>query len=161
MIRFMILVATWSLTTVGETLFAQALPNRPIDYRDLKPSIDAVETVRLLSADKASALERDVRRAYAALAPSVVRITQLPEHPTGDGSGVIVHKDGLILTCSHLRLEPKSAVSIEFFDGRRSSWHGVGEISARRTRCTGASHCLSRHRLGPHRAERGMACRTD
>ena len=87
MIRFMILVATWSLTTVGETLFAQALPNRPIDYSDLKPSIDAVETVRLLSADKASALERDVRRAYAALAPSVVRITQPPEHPTGDGSG--------------------------------------------------------------------------
>ena len=40
MIRFMILVATWSLTTVGETLFAQALPNRPIDYSDLKPSIE-------------------------------------------------------------------------------------------------------------------------
>jgi serine protease Do len=119
MIRFMILVATWSLTTVGETLFAQALPNRPIDYSDLKPSIDAVETVRLLSADKASALERDVRRAYSVLAPSVVRITQPPEHQTGDGSGVIVDKDGLILTCSHLRLEPKSAVSIEFFDGRR------------------------------------------
>jgi serine protease Do len=128
MIRFMILVATWSLTTVGETLFAQALPNRPIDYSDLKPSIDAVETVRLLSADKASALERDVRRAYAALAPSVVRITQLPEHPTGDGSGVIVDKDGLILTCSHLRLEPKSAVSIEFFDGRRVPGTALGRF---------------------------------
>jgi len=87
MIRFMILVATWSLTTVGETLFAQVIPNRPIDYSDLKPSIDAVETVRLLSADKASALELDVQRAYAALAPSVVRITQPPERPTGGGSG--------------------------------------------------------------------------
>ena len=69
-----------------------------------------------------------MRRAYAALAPSVVRITQLPEHPTGDGSGVIVHKDGLILTCSHLRLEPKSAVSIELFDGRRVPGTALGRF---------------------------------
>jgi serine protease Do len=127
MIRFMILAAAWSLTIASETVFAQVIPNRPIDYSDLKPSIDAVETVRLLSADKASALERDVRRAYAALAPSVVRITQPPEHPTG-GGGVIVDKDGLILTCSHLRLEPKSAVSIEFFDGRRVPGTALGRF---------------------------------
>jgi serine protease Do len=128
MIRLMILLAMCSLPTAGESLFAQVIPNRPIDYGDLKPSIDAVETVRLLSADKASALERNVRRAYAALGPFVVRITQPSEHPTVGGSGVIVDKDGMILTCSHLRLEPKSAVRIEFFDGRRVPGTALGRF---------------------------------
>jgi serine protease Do len=125
MSRFLIVVTTWLLGAASETLYAQAIPNRPVDHGNLKSSIDAIESIRLLSADRASALERHVQREYEVIASSVVQLYR-GEHSVG--SGVIVEKDGLILTCSHLGLAPGSAVTVEFRDGRRVPGTAVGRF---------------------------------
>ena len=106
------------------------------EYRDLKPSIDAVETVRLLSADKAAGLERRVAAAYRKLAPSVVRLWGVgPDgrafddkgYPqAGVASGVIIGKDGPILTCGHHGRPPKTPVLVELADGRRVNGTHLG-----------------------------------
>jgi serine protease Do len=125
MIRNAILAATCVLATADVHLFAQNGGNRPVDYCDLKPSIDAIESVRVLSADTASALERKVQRAYAMLAPSIVRI----RYKSSGGSGVIVEEDGLILTASHLGLPPHGEVTVELSDGRNVPGVALGRFA--------------------------------
>ena len=44
------------------------------EYRETRPTIDVVDPVRLLSADKAGQLEAEINSAYVKLAPTVVRI---------------------------------------------------------------------------------------
>lgn len=109
---------------------ARAQPSGLREYRDLKPSLDLTDPIRVLSADKAAELEQHIKAAYANLAPSVVRIwiNLPPEAGTdeqgnpllgGGGSGVIIDRDGLILTCAHSGMAPQAAVTIELADGRR------------------------------------------
>src|SRR5687768_12288875 len=75
------------------------------EYRDVKPSIDMIDPVRVLSSDKAAELEEQIKSCYARLATSVVRIwTQLPPEAGTDengkpllgsaSSGVIISQDG-------------------------------------------------------------------
>jgi hypothetical protein len=77
----------WKATVLGLVLFlvgsagvsrwragAGDDPIRIHEYRETRPTIDLVDSVRLLSADKAGQLEAEIKSAYAKLAPTVVRI---------------------------------------------------------------------------------------
>jgi len=124
-VHIWILVAAFVLSPFTETQ-AQTLR----EYRDVNPSINLVDPIPVLSADKAAKLEEQIKELYARLSPSVVRIwTRLPaeagkdenDQPLlgGSGSGVIISEGGLILTCAHSGIAPKTAVTIELSDGRR------------------------------------------
>ncbi len=117
----------------------QAHENPPgtVDYRVLKPTIDTVEPIRLLSANRAKVLESEVQKAYARLAPSVVRIWTAPNgkafsdqgEPLGGAfSGVIIDKSGLVATCAHPAYEPGSPVAFELHDGRRVTGKMLGRF---------------------------------
>ncbi len=68
-----------------------------------------------------SAVVGSVASAAAAVAPSVVQI----ETPTGLGSGVIYHSDGLILTAAHV-VEGVESVLVRLADGRLLPGRVVG-----------------------------------
>jgi serine protease Do len=108
------------------TAFAQSWQTRGIAYGDRKPSVDALETIRLLSANRAADLEGEVRRAYVLFARSVVRIRN--RENTGGGSGVIIDQDGLVLTCSHFAFAPGTPLTIDLSDGRRVTGRALGRF---------------------------------
>jgi serine protease Do len=109
------------------------------DYRDTRPTIDALDSIRVLSADKAFELEDQIKKAYEKLAPTVVRIrTQENRNgPPADGefgsggafSGVVIDSRGLILTCAHHGLAPGTVVTIEFYDGKRRPGRILGRTA--------------------------------
>lgn len=97
-----------------------------------EPTADAVDSIRLLSAEKAADLERQIVALYARLAPSVVRFygTDKDGRALGGGwlSGVIVGKDGLVLTCAHHGQKPGTRVIFELSDGRRVKGSMLGRF---------------------------------
>jgi serine protease Do len=104
-----------------------------IEYRDTNPTIDVVDSIRLLSTDKAGELESQIKAAFLKLAPSVVRIWKLDAQEqvstSGGGfSGVIIDPKGLILTCSHHDLKPDAPVSIELAVGTRIAGKMLGRF---------------------------------
>jgi serine protease Do len=103
---------------------AEKKPPRPLEYRDRKPTIDAVDRLRVLSANKAAELEKQAEKAYKKLSPSVVRID-------GALSGVIIDKGGLVLTCAHHRMPPKRAVTIQLADGKRVKGMTLGRFETK------------------------------
>jgi serine protease Do len=116
-------------------------PPGAVDYRELRPTIDTVEPIRLLSANRAKALETEVQKAYARLAPSVVRIWTAPSGkafsdegiPLGGAfSGVIIDKSGLVATCAHPAYEPGSPVAFELHDGSRVAGKMLGRFEVAR-----------------------------
>ena len=108
------------------------------ECRDARSTIDLVDSTRVLSADKAEALEGEIQHTYIRLAPSVVRIWRHDNHgqafdehgqpSVGGSSGVIIDRKGLILTCSHHRLAPGTAVTIELADGERAPGRALGRF---------------------------------
>jgi serine protease Do len=121
---------------------APAPAPRPLDYRDRKPTIDTADKLRVLSANKAAELEKEVRKAYEKLAPSVVRTwTHGPDGRAfddkgrrvglGSGSGVIIDKSGLILTCAHHGLSPLTPLTIELADGKRVKGTTLGRFETK------------------------------
>ena len=84
-------------------------PVRSIEYRDLQPTIDTVDSIRVLSTNKAKELEGEIKAAYVRLAPAVVRVYKLdqkgnvPEH-ANHVSGVIIGRNGLVLTLSLIHI---------------------------------------------------------
>ncbi len=108
------------------------------EYRDSRPTIDLIDSVRVLSANKAEELEDEIKSAYAKLAPAVVRIWQhneqgraFDEHGLALAdcySGVIIDRNGLILTCSHHDLAPGTPITIECADGRRVAGKTLGRF---------------------------------
>src|SRR4051812_9549561 len=109
----------WRKIVLGLLLITSrdATADGPIrEYRDMRPTIDVVDSVRVLSADKARELEDEIKATYAKLSPTVVRIWQHDDQGrafdengiavAGGVSGVIIDRTGLILTCSHHGLAP-------------------------------------------------------
>ncbi|HEY2414554.1 MAG TPA: trypsin-like peptidase domain-containing protein [Pirellulaceae bacterium] len=110
------------------SIWGAASAEEPIrEYRDTRPTIDLVDTVRVLSADKARELEDEIKAAYKKLASAVVRIWTHDDQGrafdadgqavAGGCSGVIIDRHGLILTCSHHGLEPDTAITVGLADG--------------------------------------------
>ncbi|MEX2118089.1 MAG: serine protease [Pirellulales bacterium] len=105
---------------------------------ETKLSINVIDPVRVLSADKALEFEADIKKAYAKLAPSVVRLWPQDEHGAAfDGhglplrgcySGVLVDTSGLILTCSHHGMAPGTSVTVELADGKRVAGSLLGRF---------------------------------
>jgi serine protease Do len=136
--QFVIAAAGVALSGAAPALTAGEAA-RPLDYRDRKPTIDAIDRLRVLSADRASALEKEVQAAYDRLAPCTVRIwvhgpdgrafdaRGLPVR--GAASGVIIDKRGLVLTCAHHNLAPRTAVTVELGDGRRVKGVTLGRFA--------------------------------
>lgn len=108
------------------------------EYRDTRPTIDLIDSVRVLSADKAGELEDETKSAYTKLAPTVVRIWTHNDQGeafdvhglavAGSYSGVIIDRTGLILTCSHHGLAPETAVTIELANGKRVPGKTLGRF---------------------------------
>src|SRR5262245_9452142 len=85
-----------------------------------KKPFATVDKVPILSTEAAADLEAKVRKLHTKLAPTVVRLwghgkdgkafsaDGLPQG--GGGSGVIIRKDGLILTCAHHNQKPGTAI---------------------------------------------------
>jgi serine protease Do len=106
-------------------------PIRIREYRETRPTIDLVDSVRLLSADKAGQLEAEIRSAYAKLAPTVVRIWKHDDQGQATAavaSGVIIDQKGLVLTCSHHGLAPGTRVTFELADGKRVAGKTLGRF---------------------------------
>lgn len=106
-------------------------PPTSIEYRDTNPSIDTVDSIRVLSTSKAKELEREVVAAYVKLAPSVVRFLSLDERgevKAGGFTGVIIDPAGLILTCAHHDIAPQTVVKIELSDGSRVAGKMLGRF---------------------------------
>ncbi len=74
---------------------------------------------RQLDGEQAADLEHRLRKLYADVAPTVVRV--YPQGVGGGGwvSGVIVSRSGEIFTCAHHDLPPDTKVDVELFDGTR------------------------------------------
>jgi len=79
------------LLTVCVATMAQAKPLRP----------DRIDNLEAL---------------YEGLAPSVVTVEVLGEQGPGNGSGVVLHKDGFIATAAHV-VESAALIRVEFYDG--------------------------------------------
>jgi len=133
--RFLVVL---SVATPG---WSVAIADDPVplrEYRDTHPTIDQLDSIRVLSADKAAELQDEFREMYRGLAPSVVRIWMQDAQsrafdedglPVGGGvSGVIIGPKGLILTCSHHRLKPGAGVTIELADGKRVPGKALGRF---------------------------------
>ena len=106
-------------------------PIRVHEYRETRPTIDLVDSVRLLSADKAGQLEAEIKSAYAKLAPTVVRIWKHNDQGqavAAVASGVIIDRKGLVLTCSHHGLAPGTPITIELADGKRVAGKTLGRF---------------------------------
>jgi serine protease Do len=125
------------------TVFAQKAADkpRPFEYRDRKPTIDTVDRLRVLSLNKAAELEKEVQRAYDRLSPSVVRIWShglggrafdARGRPLGGAlSGVIIDRNGLILTCAHHGKPAKTRVTVELADGKRVKGVTLGRFETK------------------------------
>jgi S1-C subfamily serine protease len=108
------------------------------EYRDTHSSIDLVDAVRALSADKARELEDEIKSSHAKLSPTVVRVWKHDDRGrafdenghflVGGCSGVVIDRTGLILTCSHHGLAPDTAVTIELSDGKRVDGKTLGRF---------------------------------
>lgn len=83
----------------------------------------------LLRADTLSDMrdrEKKVQEVAARVLPCVVAITSSDETKPGSGSGVIVSKDGLILTAAHVTQATGNKLTIVFPDGRRVQGTSLG-----------------------------------
>jgi serine protease Do len=132
--------AAWAQAAVAPAAEKEKTP-ATVEYRDLQPTIDTVEPIRLLSTNRAKALESEVQKAYARLAPSIVRIWTAPAGkafsdqgiPLGGAfSGVIIDRSGLVATCAHPAYQPGSPVAFELFDGRRVTGKMLGRFEVAR-----------------------------
>ena len=72
----------------------------------------------------------DLRSILEKVGPSVVSIHTGSSRGEAAGSGVIINKDGLILTNAHV-IEGASAINVEFIDGRSAQATLVGAVEAR------------------------------
>ncbi|MCB1255673.1 MAG: trypsin-like peptidase domain-containing protein [Microthrixaceae bacterium] len=72
----------------------------------------------------------DLRSILDKVGPSVVSIHTGSSRGEAAGSGVIINKDGLILTNAHV-IEGASAINVEFIDGRSAQATLVGAVEAR------------------------------
>jgi serine protease Do len=115
----------------AQNVMAADDPAPIIKYRDTHPTIDLLDSIRFLSTNKALELEIAIKAAYVKLAPSVVRIYEHNDEGrvgTDGFSGVIIDRNGLILTCSHHHLAPQTAITIELADGRRVPGKTLGRF---------------------------------
>lgn len=134
----LLLILIGSIAASSRHAAAEDKPIRIREYRDTQPTIDLVDSVRVLSEDKARELEEEIKTAYVKLSPAVVRIwkhddggrtfTENGLVAVGGVSGVIVDPAGLILTCSHHGLAPGTAVTIELADGKRVAGKTLGRF---------------------------------
>jgi serine protease Do len=98
----------------------------------------AADVIPLLTAAEAAELEARVQRLHARLAPAVVRLwghdkdgKAFDEKGAPRGgvlSGVVIGKDGLILTCAHHGQKPGTAITVELADGRRLKGSYLGRF---------------------------------
>lgn len=70
--------------------------------------------------------EKKVQDVAARVLPCVVAITSADESKPGSGSGVIISKDGLILTAAHVTQATGNKLTIIFPDGRRVQGTSLG-----------------------------------
>lgn len=60
------------------------------------------------------------------VAEKIQRVTVNLQHGSTQGSGVIIHEDGYILTAAHVAGKPKQKLSIVLHDGRRVAGESMG-----------------------------------
>jgi serine protease Do len=98
----------------------------------------AADVIPLLTAAEAAELEARVRKLHTRLAPAVVRLwghgkdgKAFDDKGAPQGgvlSGVVIGKDGLILTCAHHGQKPGTAITVELADGRRLKGSYLGRF---------------------------------
>jgi serine protease Do len=76
--------------------------------------------------DELKAREAKVRSLVEKVMPSVVAITSADPKKPGSGSGVIVQKDGLILTAAHVTAATGEDIVVVFPDGKRVKGKALG-----------------------------------
>lgn len=82
--------------------------------------------VRAETMEELKAREAKVRGVVEKVMPSVVAITSADSKKPGSGSGVIVQKDGLILTAAHVTAATGEELVIIFPDGKRVKGKALG-----------------------------------
>src|SRR4051794_19597949 len=100
----------WCAVVAPVTVLAQAPATRPFGRpttRDVVPSPKTAADLR--------AIERQVEAVVKKVTPATVGLTIGP----AQGSGVIVSKDGYVLTAAHVAREPGARVQVILSDGRR------------------------------------------
>lgn len=86
----------------------------------------AAPSLRAESIDELKTREHKVQEVAKKVMPSVVAIMSKDPKKPGSGSGVIVQKDGLILTAAHVTAATGDDLVIVFPDGKRASGKALG-----------------------------------
>lgn len=106
-----------SLRILGALLALASFVSRPVQASD---------PITVAALKRVEAKSRDVAARVVGATVGVINQSLATNGRLGEGSGVVVSEDGLILTVGHVLAKPGSELTVIFPDGRRAAAKALG-----------------------------------